>query len=86
LLSNRVNPDIKKHILDDEFGIATDIKIERELSHMCNLSAGVLEEGIELGTVKSLKSIMESLSCTFEKAASILNIPENEWDKYKSKL
>lgn len=98
LLSDMVNPEQKKMVLNNDFGIEMDIKLEKGLSEMCNLSEGVLErgrkegleigleKGIEISKVEDLKNLMEGACFTFEKAAIILKIPESKWEKYKDKL
>jgi hypothetical protein len=61
---------------------------------MCNLSEGVFREEYNKGfaqgymdtKLKDLKNIIEALSLTFEEAATILKIPEDEWEEYRSKL
>ena len=57
---------------------------------MCNLSEGIertavakgLEQGLEQGTLKAIRSIMASLNLTKEQAMSALRIPDNEREKY----
>ena len=53
---------------------------------MCNLSAGVEAKGIEKGItdtyLASIKSLMEEMSMSAEKAMSVLRIPETERSKY----
>jgi flagellar biosynthesis/type III secretory pathway protein FliH len=44
------------------------------------------KEGVEIQRTKNLEAIMENLQLTFEKAASILKIPQSEWEKYRAKL
>jgi hypothetical protein len=76
--------------------------LNEEMNTMCNLSDGVfydgvehgiaqgIEQGIEQGTQKTklddLKNMIFELSLSFEKAASVLKIPESEWEKYREKL
>jgi hypothetical protein len=94
LLSDKVNPKDKKIILDDDFGIEMNVNLEKEMDYMCNLSTGVWEDGVENGikqgieisTLKHLKSIMKMAEVSFEKAAIMLNIPKEEWEKYRDKL
>ena len=40
-------------------------------------------EGMDMALCNSIKSVMESLKCTMEKAMDILNIPVESRDKYK---
>ena len=53
---------------------------------MCNLSVGVEAKGMAKGITEtylaSIKSLMENLSLSAEKAMSVLGIPEAEWPKY----
>jgi hypothetical protein len=64
------------------------------MSGMCNLSEGLwnrayevgYKEGVEIQRAKDLEAIMENLQLTFEKAASILKIPQDECEKYRAKL
>lgn len=53
---------------------------------MCNLSAGVEEKGIAKGVtntyLSSIKSLMEEMSMSAEKAMAVLRIPEEERPKY----
>jgi hypothetical protein len=90
LLSDRVNPDNKKTVLNSNYDIEMEFELEKEMSGMCNLSAGVWNrawlECSELTKLDALKSMIEELSITFEKAASILKIPQSEWEKYRAKL
>ena len=54
-----------------------------ELNIMCNLSEGIFESGIEKGEKKgdvkgraeSVRSLMESLDCTQERAMELLKVP-----------
>ena len=49
----------KKKILEEEFGVAMNEELEREVLVMCNLSQGVKaegrEEGINIGEMQSLR-------------------------------
>jgi flagellar biosynthesis/type III secretory pathway protein FliH len=65
---------------------------------MCNLSEGVFREGYDKGFAQGfaqgfmdarleiLRNIILATSTTFEKAATALKIPEDEWEEYRSKL
>jgi hypothetical protein len=69
---------------------------------MCNLSAGAVKkgfdlgwkkgrtegkiEGIELGKLESLRNLMASLSITFDEAVKLLGIPQSEIETYRSKI
>ena len=45
----KASPTVKKQILKNEFGMDTTTDIEEELMTMCNLSAGIYEQGMEHG-------------------------------------
>ena len=49
---------------------------------MCNLSAGVEAKGRMDAYLASIKSLMEEMSMSAEKAMSVLRIPEKERPKY----
>jgi hypothetical protein len=63
-----------------------DVKLEKELDNMCNLSGSLLKEGKILTKLEDLKNLISALSFTFEKAATILKIPEDEWEEYRNML
>lgn len=52
LLSNEKSAEEKKTILKNEFNFPINIKFEKELETMCNLSEGVEQKGIEKGIEK----------------------------------
>ncbi|WP_289183948.1 hypothetical protein [uncultured Dubosiella sp.] len=47
LLSNKVKEPKKRQVLEEEFHIPMSEKMEKEVSEMCNLSQGILEQGME---------------------------------------
>jgi predicted transposase YdaD len=75
-----------------------EFELEKEMSGMCNLSAGVWnrgvlygkEEGIEIGednkSIEYIRKIMEKLHYTFEQAANLLGLSEEDKAKYIDKL
>ncbi len=90
LLSDLMSPIKKKEVLNSDFDIKTDVKLEKELVDMCNLSSSVLErgieQGIEQGKIEDLKNIMKNLKLTFEEAANAMNIPEEKRAEYMEKI
>ena len=54
LLSQRIEPNIKKEILERDFDIKMSQKLESEVSEMCNLSKGLIEEGIAQGKLMGI--------------------------------
>ena len=102
LLSSETGEAEKRRILQDDYDIQMTRTMEKEVSVMCNLSAGVEAKGMAKGMVKgiekgiakgieegvtktylaSIKSLMEEMSMSAEKAMSVLRIPEEERPKY----
>ena len=77
-------------ILESEFEIPMKEKLESEVSSMCNLSDGVEARGIEQGitstTLRSVRSLMETVGWTAEQAMDALKIPKEEREKYMKML
>ena len=55
LLCEKLHAQDKLEMLEKEYGIPRTQKIEEELTHMCNLSQGVWERGIERGRVQGIE-------------------------------
>ena len=53
---------------------------------MCNLSKGVEEKGIEIGTLRAIQNLMETLKLTAEQAMAALKVPDSEQEKYAGML
>jgi len=59
LLSEKLSAEEKLEMLETEYNISRTEQIEKELSHMCNLSQGVFRRGVEKGFRESFeKSLM----------------------------
>ena len=54
LLSTKTNVQEKKQILEEDFQIQMTQKLESEVSVMCNLSKGVMEQALEEGLAKGI--------------------------------
>lgn len=82
LLKERIGKEKKRQILENEYGIPMTEKLEGGVSWMCNLSLGVLREGIELGIeqgieqelVRSVRALMESMDWSMEQALDALHV------------
>lgn len=59
LFSDKLNATEKINLLDQRFEMKETEKIRKELSEMCNLSYGILEEGIKEGIEKGLEKGLE---------------------------
>ena len=55
---------------------------EREVSLMCNLSKGIIDETI----LKSILNLMETMKLTVWQAMEALKIPKDDQSKYASML
>ncbi|WP_305085487.1 hypothetical protein [uncultured Dubosiella sp.] len=55
LLSNKVKEPKKRQVLEEEYDIQMSEKMEKEVSAMCNLSQGILEQGIQQGERKGVR-------------------------------
>ena len=89
LLSSMFSPtrtaEDKKKILSEEFHISVTEEINREVRRMCNLSAGILEKGIEEGTLKTLFRLVKKGLISITAAAQEANMePAAFEEKYKS--
>ena len=86
LLSSQRKTEGKKKILQEDFDIEMTKTLESEVLNMCNLSKGVEERGIEIGTLRAIENLMDTLKLTAEQAMAALKVPENEKARYASKL
>ena len=90
LLSSEKEPEEKKKILQNDFGVKMTKTLESEVREVCNLSKGVEEKGIaigiEQGILKSIENLMETLKLSAEQAMDALKVPEADKPKYASKL
>ena len=86
LLSSEKEPEEKKDILQNDFGIKMTKELESEVSELCNLSKGIEEKGIKQGVLVSIRNLMESMGWTAEQAMKALKIPEAEQAIYVANL
>lgn len=94
LLSRKTSEAEKRKILRDDYDIRMTQTMEQEVSVMCNLSEGIMEEGIakgmakgmEQGILSSIKSLMETTGWTIEQAMTALKVPEAERQVYQNLL
>ena len=74
----------------NDFQISMTEHLERGVSEMCNLSNGIEEkgfqQGIEQGTLSSIKNLMESMDWSLEQAMDALKLSGEEREKYLSSL
>ena len=90
LLSSDRNVNEKKQLLENDFQISMTEHLERGVSEMCNLSKGIeekgIQQGIEQGTLSSIKNLMESMDWSLEQAMDALKLSGEEREKYLSSL
>ena len=71
----------KKKILEEEFGVAMNEELEREVLVMCNLSQGVKAEGISIGEMRMLVKQVRKGRVTIEEAAEDAGMTVEEFKK-----
>lgn len=89
----------KKRKLQDKYNLLMSINMENEVSDMCNLSQGIVEdttrevtekvtrevtrEVTKKNTIEYINNIMESMGCSIEQAMKALKINPDEYAMYK---
>lgn len=86
LLSTEVEAQKKQKVLQEEFYIPMTTKFAEEVVEMCNLSKGVMEQGMEKGILRSVRAAMESLKVPAEQAMDILQVPDDEREAIRKAL
>ncbi len=75
----------KKKILEEEFGVAMNEELEREVFVMCNLSQGVKaegrEEGINIGEMRMLVQLVRDGDLKIERAAEKAKMTVEQFKK-----
>lgn len=98
LLLSKMEYSQKINVFENEFDMTITEELGKEVSEMCNISKGVLEEGIEIGIEKgiekgieqgtekerlsSIRNIMETMQLTAEQAMDALKIPVEDRERY----
>ena len=76
---------VTEKILEEEFGVAMNEELEREVLVMCNLSQGVKaegrEEGINIGEMRMLVKLVRKGRVTIEEAAEDAGMTVEEFKK-----
>lgn len=86
LLSSGRTPEEKVKILQEDFEIAMTASLEREVSLMCNLSKGIIEQTTERTQLDAIRNLMETMKLTVWQAMEALKIPKDDQSKYASML
>lgn len=94
LLTDRIEPNEKKKLLEENFEISFTRKIEGEVERMCNLSQGIEDRGIQKGiekgefiaTLSAIKSLIETTGWSIQQAMNALHIPQSEQAKYADQI
>ena len=81
LLSSSRAATEKKKILEEEFGVAMNEELEREVLVMCNLSQGVKAEGISIGEMRMLVQLVRDGDLKIERAAEKANMTVEQFKK-----
>ena len=90
LMSPDIKTEEKKSILENDFEIEMTKELESEVSVMCNVSVGILEEGfnrgiekgIEKGKIEILANLINNMNWSLEQALSAAGLSEEEKIKY----
>ena len=72
---------VPEKILEEEFGVAMNEELEREVLVMCNLSQGVKAEGINIGEMRMLVKLVRKGRVTIEEAAKDAGMTVEEFEK-----
>ena len=72
---------VPEKILEEEFGVAMNEELEREVLVMCNLSQGVKAEGISIGEMQMLVKQVRKGRVTIEEAAEDARMTVEEFKK-----
>jgi len=65
LFSSKVSPEEKKKRLNDNFDIAMTEELESEVRNMCNLSKGLVDQGIQQGIQQGENALAELMQILF---------------------
>ncbi len=94
VFSTERSAEDKKKILSKEFHIDITEEISQEVNHMCNLSTGILEKGIEKGRIEGalemlfnlVKKGILTISVAAQQADMDPSVFEQQYNTWKSKL
>lgn len=79
ILFSKMNVNHKKNILKNDYGMVMTFEIERRMQTMCNLSEGIMEEGLTQGRTEG------ELNCSRQNILDLLedlgNIPTDIHDR-----
>ena len=79
ILSGKLTVSEKEDILENEFEIQRYFDKEGGMNTVCNLSIGILEEGIEKGKVITLYNLYKDETLSLEKAAQEASMTADEF-------
>ena len=68
-------------ILEEEFDVAMNEELEREVLVMCNLSQGVKAEGISIGEMRMLVQLVRDGDLKIERAAEKVKMTMEQFKK-----
>ena len=67
ILLARMDTETKKKNLQEEHNLPMTIKLEKEMNDMCNLSAGIREDGFREGELTTQKNMLKADLIKIEK-------------------
>ena len=90
VLLAKIDAETKIKKLQEEHNLPMTIKLEKEMKDMCNLSAGIREDGRLKGrletTIDNIRKLMHTQNWSAEKAMSALGFDTSEYPKYLALL
>ena len=94
VLLAKIDAETKIKKLQEEHNLPMTIKLEKEMTDMCNLSSGIREESFHDGflngehntNIKNIRNLMHTQNWSAEKAMSALGFDTSEYPKYLTLL
>ncbi|MCC8097187.1 MAG: Rpn family recombination-promoting nuclease/putative transposase [Eubacterium sp.] len=91
LTRKNIEPEERLSALKNVYDINITQEIKSEVTAMCNVSYGIAkrnreegrEEGRETTIVSTIKNLMKNLGITIDQALKLVEVPENEYAKYR---
>ncbi|MCR5609419.1 MAG: Rpn family recombination-promoting nuclease/putative transposase, partial [Lachnospiraceae bacterium] len=82
LFSNKITADKKINMLSSKYGIPMTTDFKGEVNSMCNMSQGLIEQGIEQTTINSMFYLINNKHWDFKDCFEMYNIPEEKQATY----
>jgi hypothetical protein len=86
LLNSKKDSEEMLEIFKNEFDIKVTEELKKEVSHMCNISAGVREEGGIDKALELIKNLMKNAGWSIEQAMKMAGVPDEEQSVIRERL